>query len=77
MPGLNGLELQRQLAADNRPVPIVFITAHYSEAERSRAMEAGAIDFLSKPFTEQELLNAISTSLTTDKKFADGSGDER
>jgi FixJ family two-component response regulator len=68
MPGLNGLELQRQLAAENRPVPIVFITAHYSEAERSRAMEAGAIDFLSKPFTEQELLNAIGASLAIHKQ---------
>jgi FixJ family two-component response regulator len=76
MPGLNGLELQRQLAAENRPVPIVFITAHYSEAERSRAMEAGAIDFLSKPFTEQELLNAIGASLAIHKKIAYRSDDD-
>jgi len=77
MPGLGGLELQRRLASDNRPVPIVFITAHYSEEDRKRAMEAGAVAFLSKPFTEQELLNAISASLTINKKFADASDEER
>jgi len=65
MPGLGGLELQRRLAADNRRVPIIFITAHYSEEERMRAMQAGAVDFLSKPFTEQELLKAISAALAT------------
>jgi FixJ family two-component response regulator len=73
MPGWSGLDLQRQLVAENRPVPIVFITAHYLEEERKRAMEAGAVAFLSKPFTEQELLNAISASLTINRKFANGS----
>jgi len=74
MPGLSGLELQRLLAADRRPVPIVFITAHYNEAERKRAIEAGAVDFLSKPFTEQELLNAIGESLTVNKRITDQPG---
>ena len=73
MPGLGGLELQRRLAADNKRIPIVFMTAHYGEAERTRAMEAGAVDFLSKPFTEQELFQAIGASLAIDKKRADGS----
>jgi len=77
MPGFSGLELQRRLAADNYAVPIVFITAHYSEEERARAIEAGAVDFLSKPFTEQELLNAIDASLAIHKKIADGSNYER
>lgn len=77
MPGLGGLELQRRLAADNSPVPIVFITAHYSEEERARAIEAGAVDFLSKPFTEQELLKAIGASLAIHKEIADGSNYER
>ncbi len=76
MPGLGGLELQRRLAADNRRIPIVFITAHYGEEERTRAMKAGAVDFLSKPFTEQELLNAISASLAIDKEVADGSNED-
>jgi FixJ family two-component response regulator len=73
MPGLGGLELQRRLAADNNRIPIVFMTAHYGEAERTRAMEAGAVDFLNKPFTEQELFQAIGASLATHKMNADGS----
>lgn len=59
MPGLSGLELQQRLMADNQSVPIIFITAHYNEKDRRRALEAGAVDFLRKPFTEQELLSAI------------------
>jgi FixJ family two-component response regulator len=72
MPGLGGLELQRRLAAENNRIPIVFITAHYGEAERTRAMEAGAVDFLSKPFTEQELFQAIGASLAIHKMNTDG-----
>ncbi len=67
MRGMSGLELQRRLAADKRHVPIVFITAHYNEEERSRAIGAGAVAFLSKPFTEKELLTAIGISLAIDK----------
>ena len=77
MPGLGGLELQRRLAADHRRIPIIFITAHYSEEERTRALKAGAVDFLSKPFTEQELLNAIDASLLIHIKTADCSDKER
>jgi FixJ family two-component response regulator len=73
MPGLSGLELQGRLAADDCPLPIVFMTAHYGKETRTRAMEAGAVDFLSKPFTEQELLNAIGKSLAMNKQIADGS----
>lgn len=72
MPGLSGLELQQKLRADNQTVPIIFVTAHYNERERTIAMEAGAIDFLSKPFTEQELLWAIDASLSRPNKKADG-----
>lgn len=68
MPGLSGLELQRRLAADDSPLPIVFVTAHHVEETRTRAMEAGAVDFLSKPFTEQELLSAIRKSLAMNKQ---------
>ena len=74
MPGISGLELQRRLAADSRPVPIVFITAHYSEAERTRAIEAGAVAFLCKPFTGQDLVNAIGSSLTAHKRITDQPG---
>ena len=68
MPGIDGLELQRRLVAANITVPIVFITAHYSEDQRKIAMEAGAVAFLRKPFTEQELLDAIDTSLAIRNK---------
>jgi len=68
MPGIDGLELQRRLVAANITVPIVFITAHYSEDQRRVAMEAGAVAFLRKPFTEQELLDAIDTSLAIRNK---------
>jgi len=71
MPGLSGWDLQERLRSEKQSVPIVFITAHYSEKERARALEAGAVDFLAKPFTEQELLLAISTSLTLRKKRND------
>jgi FixJ family two-component response regulator len=59
MPGLDGLELQRRLIAANINIPIVFITAHYSGEQRRIAMAAGAVAFLRKPFTEQELLDDI------------------
>jgi len=77
MPGLSGLELQRRLACDDCPVPIVFMTAHYGEEVRTRAMEAGAVDVLSKPFTEQELFNAIGKSLAMHKKIADSTDEAR
>jgi FixJ family two-component response regulator len=75
MPGLNGLELQQRLRADHQLVPIIFVTAHYSEKERTRAMEAGAVEFLSKPFTEQELFLAIGASLSMPKAIADEASD--
>lgn len=77
MPGLGGLELQRRLLADHCPTPIVFMTALYVEEVRRKAMEAGAVDVLRKPFTEKELLTAISKSLTTHKQIADVSDDAR
>ncbi len=77
MPGLNGLELQRRLAADHCPIPIVFMTALYVEDVRRRAMEAGAVDILKKPFTEKELLNAIAKSWAMRKKIGNGSEEAR
>jgi FixJ family two-component response regulator len=59
MPGLGGLELQRRLVAGGSQIPIVFITAHYNEEDRMKAMELGAVDFLSKPFSERALITAI------------------
>jgi FixJ family two-component response regulator len=63
MPGMSGLELQGRLAAANRSIPIIFISAHSDESARARALRAGAIDFLQKPFSEEALLDAIDASL--------------
>ena len=63
MPDLNGLELQQVLVATNRCLPIVFITGHGDVPTSVRAMKAGATDFLSKPFDEKDLLDAIARAL--------------
>jgi FixJ family two-component response regulator len=63
MPGMSGLELQRLLTRRNRRIPIIFVTARYSEEERARAIEAGAVDYLQKPFSDKALLNAIKSAL--------------
>jgi FixJ family two-component response regulator len=66
MPGMSGLELQRQLASANCRIPIIFITAHGDEAARARALQAGAADFLRKPFSEEALLNAVYAAHKSD-----------
>jgi FixJ family two-component response regulator len=63
MPGMNGLDLQRQMVAADWRIPIIFITSHADEGARARALEAGAVDFLCKPFREEELVNAIDAAL--------------
>jgi FixJ family two-component response regulator len=63
MPGMNGLGLQRQIVAANWRIPIIFITSHADDDARARALEAGAVAFLYKPFREEELLNAIDAAL--------------
>jgi FixJ family two-component response regulator len=67
LPGLSGLELQRELAAANRQLPIVFITAHGDIPMTVQAMKGGAIEFLTKPFRDQDLLDAIETGLARDR----------
>lgn len=66
MPGLSGLELQRELSLRELALPIIFITGHGDIPMTVRAMKAGAVDFLSKPFREQDLLDAIAHSLERD-----------
>ena len=66
LPGASGLDLQRQLATEDAP-PIVFITGHGDIASSVRAMKAGAVEFLSKPFGEQELLDAIGDAIARDR----------
>ncbi|MBV8098203.1 MAG: response regulator [Verrucomicrobia bacterium] len=63
MPGIDGLELQRNLASANKQVPIIFISARATEHERTEAIAGGAVDFLRKPFSEEELFNAIQRAL--------------
>lgn len=63
MPGMTGLELQERLNAANSSIPIVFITAHDDADARTRALRAGAVDFLQKPFSEDALLGAITSCL--------------
>ena len=63
MPGLNGLELQRLMADQGRAVPIIFITSYPNERVRRRAIGAGAICYLSKPYSEKELLDCIRLAL--------------
>jgi FixJ family two-component response regulator len=66
LPGTNGLELQRELATGNAP-PIIFITGHGDIPSSVRAMKAGAIEFLSKPFDDEELLHAIDAAISMDR----------
>jgi two-component system response regulator FixJ len=66
MPGMNGLELQRELSATDRELPVIFITAHGSDNDvRARALRAGAVDYLLKPLKEDEVLQAIDTALSS------------
>lgn len=66
LPGLSGLDLQRELAAREIHYPIIFITGHGDIPMSVQAMKAGAVEFLTKPFRDQELLDAITQSLARD-----------
>lgn len=72
MPGLSGLDLQRELKEAGIHLPVIFITGHGDIPTTVRAMKAGAAEFLTKPFGEQELLNAISQSVERDRVARDG-----
>ncbi len=67
LPGISGLNLQRQLAKANIHIPIIFITAHGDIPMTVRAMKAGALEFLTKPFRDQDLLDAIQLALERDR----------
>jgi len=66
LPDINGLDLQRQLAVEPHP-PIVFITGHGDVPRSVRALKAGAVDFLTKPFSDADLLGAIHASIAQDR----------
>jgi FixJ family two-component response regulator len=63
MPGMDGLELQRQLAAASHPIPIIFVTAFGDETAREHALRGGAASFLSKPFSEETLLGVVQSAI--------------
>jgi FixJ family two-component response regulator len=67
LPGRSGLEFQRELAAANRELPIIFITAHGDIPMSVQAMKGGAIEFLTKPFRDQDLLDAIELGFARDR----------
>ena len=66
MPGRSGLELQRDLATANRQLPIIFITAHGDIPMTVQAMKGGAIEFLTKPFRDQDLIDAVEAGIARD-----------
>jgi RNA polymerase sigma factor (sigma-70 family) len=67
LPGLSGLDFQRELATRNIRIPIVFLTGHGDIPMSVRAMKAGAIEFLTKPFRDQDLLDAVRVALDRDR----------
>ena len=68
LPGLSGLDFQAELAEANIHIPIIFMTGHGDIPMTVRAMKAGAIDFLTKPFRHQEMLDAVATAIERDRK---------
>jgi FixJ family two-component response regulator len=69
MPGMNGLDLQSRLLAGGHRTPVIFITAYPQDAARSRAINAGAVAFLTKPFDESALIGSLETALKRWKNF--------
>jgi FixJ family two-component response regulator len=68
LPGQSGLDLQAELSREDIRIPIIFITGHADVPMSVRALKAGAVDFLVKPFRDQDMLDAISTALELDRK---------
>src|SRR6202162_473113 len=67
LPGVNGLDFQRQLADSGVRIPIIFITGHGDIPMSVKAMKSGAVEFLTKPFQDEDLLNAIHQALDRDR----------
>jgi FixJ family two-component response regulator len=77
MPGLSGLDLQKQMAEAGLETPIVFLTGHGSIPTTVQAMKAGAVEFLTKPFNEQDLLRAIQEAIERDQRIRQRHADTR
>ena len=69
MPGLSGLDLQKQMAEAGLEIPIIFLTGHGNIPASVQAMKAGAVEFLTKPFDEQELLRAVQEAIELDRRI--------
>jgi FixJ family two-component response regulator len=63
MPGMSGVDLQEHLTANGHSTPVIFVTAYPEESVRARALNAGAFGFLSKPFTEESLIECLDRAL--------------
>jgi len=74
LPGQSGLDLQRELSTTNRELPIIFITGHGDIPMSVQAMKGGAIEFLTKPFRDQDLLDAIQLGLSRDRARRENEG---
>jgi RNA polymerase sigma factor (sigma-70 family) len=72
LPGISGLDFQRELIKTQHEIPIIFITAHGDIQMSVRAMKAGAVEFLTKPFRDQDLLDAIQAALERDRARRQG-----
>jgi FixJ family two-component response regulator len=68
LPGLSGLDFQTELAKANIHIPIIFMTGHGDIPMTVRAMKSGAVDFLTKPFRDQDMLDAVVTAIERDRK---------
>jgi FixJ family two-component response regulator len=68
LPGVSGLDFQTQLANSNIHVPIIMVTGHGDIPMSVRAMKGGAVDFLTKPFRDQDMLNAVAQAIERDRK---------
>jgi len=68
MPGMNGLQLHSHLATEGWSIPIIFISAYGNKQSRRKAMQAGAVAFLEKPFNDEPLLETIRSALQQDKR---------
>ncbi|QDW41265.1 response regulator transcription factor [Bradyrhizobium sp. KBS0727] len=73
LPGLSGLDLQAELAKSNIHIPVIFMTGHGDIPMTVRAMKSGAVDFLTKPFRDQEMLDAVGTAIERDRKRREAS----
>ncbi len=77
LPGLNGLDLQKRVAVERHEMPVIFITGHGDIPITVQAMKAGAVEFLTKPFSDEILLNAIRNALVRSKALLDRSTEVR